>query len=248
MFDFINSPWAFGSITVVASALCFIIWKAGTITIAKLGLTIGNSNKKEKLKSPHTNCPHSRDIMDLIHRTAEHFEKIQTLKTSILREQMRYYEEIEEELLGKLKHLFIKLLLEKTLEHEVLVEQKDYKNYILILKVISSDLKSYIRNCFSSNHYITYSIETQRDYIDKKRIVIIQKVTESLNEYWRGDTVKRSEIAKKNKENMREFEERVEDVFNRAFLISRETQDRIEKEIKEYEKYVSLTLGQNNDK
>ena len=61
---------------------------------------------------------------------------------------------------------------------EVLVEQKDYKNYILILKVISSDLKSYIRNCFSSNHYITYTIETQRDYIDKKRIVIIQKVTE----------------------------------------------------------------------
>ena len=46
--------------------------------------------------------------MDLVHRTAEHFEKIQTLKSSILREQMRYYEEIEEELLGKLKHLFIK--------------------------------------------------------------------------------------------------------------------------------------------
>lgn len=248
MFDFINSPWAFGSVTVVVLALCFIVWKAGTITIAKLGLTIGSGNKKEKLKPLHTNCPHSRDIMDLVHRTAEHFEKIQAMKNSIMKEQMRYYEEVEEELLGKLKHLFIKLLLEKTLEHEVLVEQKDYKNYILILKVISSDLKSYVRNCFSSNHYITYSIETQRDYIDKKRIVIIQKVTESLNEYWRGDTVKRSEIAKKNKENMREFEERIEDVFNRAFLITRETQDRIEKEIKEYEKYVSLVLGQNDNK
>ncbi|HZK26362.1 MAG TPA: hypothetical protein VFD00_02320, partial [Thermoclostridium sp.] len=43
------------------------------------------------------------------------------------------YEEIEEELLGKLKHLFIKILLDKTPENEVLVEQKDYKNYILIL-------------------------------------------------------------------------------------------------------------------
>ena len=244
MFDFLNSPWAFGSIVVVSTALCFVIWKAGSITIAKLGLTIGGSNKKEKLKSsPHANCPHSRDIMDLVHRTAEHFEKIQTLKSSILREQMRYYEEIEEELLGKLKHLFIKILLDKTPENEVLVEQKDYKNYILILKVISSDLKSYIRNCFSSNHYITYTIETQRDYIDKKRIVIIQKVTEALNEYWRGEIVKRSEIAKKNKENMREFEERVEDLFDRAFLISRETQDRIENEIKEYEDYISVILG-----
>jgi len=243
MFDFLNSPWAFGSIVVVSLALCFVIWKTGSITIAKLGLTIGGSNKKEKLKSsPHANCPHSRDIMDLVHRTAEHFEKIQTLKASILREQMRYYEEIEEELLGKLKHLFIKILLDKTPENEVLVEQKDYKNYILILKVISSDLKSYVRNCFSSNHYITYTIETQRDYIDKKRIVIIQKVTEALNEYWRGEIVKRSEIAKKNKENMREFEERIEDLFDKAFLISRETQDRIEKEIKEYEDYISIIL------
>lgn len=248
MFDFINSPWALGSITVIALALCFIVWKAGSITIAKLGLTIGGSNKKEKLKSPHANCPHSRDIMDLVHRTTEHFEKIQTLKNSIIKEQMRYYEEIEEELLGKLKHLFVKILLEKTPEHEVLVEQKDYKNYILILKAISSDLKSYIRNCFSSNHYITYTIETQRDYIDKKRVVIIQKVTEFLNECWRGDIVKRNEIAKKNKENMREFEERIEDIFNKAFLITRETQGRVEKEIKEYEKYVSLILGQGDVK
>ena len=42
---------------------------------------------------------------------------------------------------------------------------------------------------------------------------------------------------------MREFEERIEDIFNRAFLISRETQGRIENEIKEYEDYVSIILG-----
>ena len=64
-----------------------------------------------------------------------------------------------------------------------------------------------------------------------------------MNEYWRGEIVKRSEIAKKNKENMREFEERIEDLFDRAFLISRETQDRIENEIKEYEDYISVILG-----
>ena len=51
------NSWAFGSIVVIALALCFVIWKAGSITIAKLGLTIGGSNKKEKLKSPHANCP-----------------------------------------------------------------------------------------------------------------------------------------------------------------------------------------------
>ena len=243
MFDFLNSPWAFGSIVVVSTALCFIIWKAGSITIAKLGLTIGGSNKKEKLKPPHTNCPHSRDIMDLIHRTAEHYEKIQALKNSIVREQMRYYEEIEEEVAGDLKRIFIKLLSQKLGDNEPFVESDDYKTYALILKVIGADLKSYIRNCFSTNHYITYTIERQNDYVDKKKTVVVQKVTETLNVYWRGNVITRSELYKTNKEHIRDYEDRVEDIFNRAFLITREMYERIEHEEKTYQKYIESIVG-----
>ena len=244
MFDFLNSPWVFGSVVVVSIALCFVIWKAGSITIAKLGLTIGGSNKKEKLKSsPHANCPHSRDIMDLIHRTAEHYEKIQYLKNSIVKEQMRYYEEIEEEVAGDLKRIFIKLLSQKLGDNKHFVESDDYKMYVLILKVIGADLKSYIRNCFSTNHYITYTIEGQNDYVDKKKTVVVQKVTEALNVYWRGNAITRSELYKANKDHIRDFEDRIKELFNRAFLITRETYNRIENEEKTYQKYIEGIVG-----
>jgi len=243
MFDFINSPWVFGSITIISLALCFIIWKAGSITVAKLGLTIGNK-KQDRKTSPHANCPHSRDIMDLIHRTAEHYEKIQVLKNSIIREQMRYYEEIEEEVTGDLKRIFIKLLSQKLGDNEPFVESDDYKTYVLILKVIGTDLKSYIRNCFSTNHYITYTIEGQNDYVNKKKTVVVQKVTEVLNIYWRGSAISRSEIYKANKEHMRDFEDRIEELFNRAFLITRSTYSRIEEMEKEYQKYIKSVVGE----
>lgn len=243
MLENLNSPWVFGSILSMSVAVCFLIWKAGVIVIEKLGITIGQKNKNT-IKSPHANCPHSRDIMDIIHRTAEHYEKIQAMKNSIIREQMRYYEEIEEEVAGELKRIFIKLLSSKRDSNEPLVDCEDYKMYVLILRVIGFELKSYIRNCFTSNHYITYTIEGQNDYVDKKKNIIIQKVTEALNIYWRGSVVSRVEIYKANKEHIKSFEDRVEEMFHRAFLITRETYERIEREEKTYQDYIRFIIGE----
>ena len=242
MLEHLNSPWAFGSVLAISLALCFIIWKAGTITFAKLGLTIGSSSKSVK-KSPHANCPHSRDIMEIIHRTAEHYEKIQLMKNGIMKEQMRYYEEVEEEVLGLMKKIFIDMLIKKIPGDDTFIEHKDYKNYVLIIKVIASDLKSYVRNCFSMNHYTTYTIETQNDYVEKKKCVLIQKVTEALNDYWRGSSITRQEIFKANKENIRKFENQIEVIFNRAFSEARGVYARIEKEQKEYQSYIDFMIG-----
>lgn len=244
MLENLNSPWVFGSIVSISLAISFIVWRAGTIVIEKLGITIGSKNKVKT--SHHSKCPHSRDIMEIIHRTAEHYEKIQAMKNSIMKEQMRYYEEIEEEVLGLFKKIFIKLLSEKTPDEMQFINNNDYKNYILILKVIAADLKSYVRNCFSANHYITYTIESQNDYVDKKKNALSQKTTEMLNDYWRGEKVSRSEIYKANKEYIKLFENQVEDIFNRAFLITRETYERIEYEEKIYQKYIEDMVG-NND-
>lgn len=242
MLENLNSPWVFGSILSVSIAACFLIWKAGVIVIEKLGITIGQKNKNVT-KSPHANCPHSRDIMDIIHRTAEHYEKIQVMKNSIIREQMRYYEEIEEEAAGDLKRIFIKLLSSKMNNNEPLVDCEDYKMYVLILRVIGFELKSYIRNCFASNHYVTYTIEGQNDYVDKKKNIIIQKVIELLNIYWRGSVISRAEIYKANKEHVKGFGDRVEEMFHRAFLITRETHEKIEREEKIYKDYIDFTIG-----
>lgn len=238
--EFLSTPWGFGSILVISLAIIIIIWRVGYIAYGEL--TIGSKEKKKK-QSPHSICPHSKDIMDIIHRTTEYYERVQGLKSSIIEEQMRYYEEVEEEVSGTLKHIFTKLIIDKLEPNAPFMEHGDYKYYTLILRVISAEIKSYIRGCFKSNHYITYDIEAQREYVDKKKVILTQKITESLNDYWRGSVVARHEIYKKNKEYEEQFEKNIEDIFNRAFLITRTTYERIEKVEKEYEQYVENTIG-----
>ena len=240
MLESLDSPWIFGSITVIIIGLCFIAIKVGSIVVDKNGLSIGKSKTK---KSPHASCPHSKDIMDLVHRTADHYEKIQNLKNSIIKEQMRYYEEIAEETIGKIKHNFTKLLVAKLDDNEQFINHDDYIYFSLLIKVIFSELKSYVRNCFSSNHYNTYTIELQQDYIDKKTVVILQKAVDSLNDCWRGSLITRTSLYEDYKLNIDFFEQQIQAVFNRAFLITRDIYSQIEVKEKQYNDYIIEVVG-----
>lgn len=244
MFESLNSPWVFGSVVAICICLSIAFFRFGSIAIKKFGLTA--SNNPTKKQSPHARCPHSKDIMELVHRTADHYEKIQKLKNSIIREQMRYYEEIEEETIGKIKHSFTKLLLDQLPENEQFINHDDYVYFSLLIKVIFSELKSYIRNCFAGNHYITYTIELQRDYIDKKTIVILQKAIETLNDCWRGSIITRSMLYDSYKSNIKFYEDQIEAIFNRAFLITRDTYALIERNEKEYQQYIADVIGKED--
>jgi len=245
MFEFLNSPWSFASIAILCLTLIFVISKVGYIAVAKLGLTIGKQDRIKK--SPHSSCPHSKDIMDIIHRTTEFYEKIHIMKSSVIEEQMRYYEEVEEEIMGSGKNVFLKNLLVKLSREEPFINHEDYSHYFLVLKIISFEIKSYVRSCFKSNHYITYDIEAQRDYVEKKVTVIVQKITELLNLYWRGKLISRNDLHDINKELRGKLENSIEDVFNRAFLITRNTQERIEKAEKDYQQYVTFVVGEKSE-
>ena len=240
MLESLDSPWIFGSITVIIIGLCFLAIKVGSIVVDKNGLSIGKSKIK---KSPHASCPHSKDIMDLVHRTADHYEKIQNLKNSIIKEQMRYYEEIAEETIGKIKHNFTKLLVAKLDDNEQFINHDDYIYFSLLIKVIFSELKSYVRNCFSSNHYNTYTIELQQDYIDKKTVVILQKAVDSLNDCWRGSLITRTMLYEDYKLNIDFFKEQIQTIFNRAFLITRDIYSQIEVREKQYNDYIIEVVG-----
>jgi len=242
--DFLKTPWGFGSVTVVTAGLCFILYRVGYIAFGKFQ---AGRKEKEKEISPHASCPHSKDIMDIIHRTADHYEKVQNLKSSIIKEQMRYYEEIEEEVLGHLKHIFTKLISNKLSNNEQFITHSDYGYYMLILKVIFSDLKSYVRNLFLVNHYITYSIEDQQDYIEKKKTIIVQKISESINDYWRGSLITCTEIYEKNKEQLSFFESQIKDVFNRAFFTAREVNTAIIKMEESYQNYIDSIVGVSDE-
>lgn len=181
--------------------------------------------------------------MELIHRTTEYMEKRQETKLQLLEDQMRFYEETEEEIMGFLRKIFIGILFDKLEGVDSYIQHPEYAAYMVTLKAIASDIKSYIRTCFKVNHYAEANPEVQRVYVKKKTDTTIQKVTEALNTYWRGSVVTRANLYDKHQEHMPKFEEYVNDIFNRAFVLARESDEKIKKMETEYKGYVNYTLG-----
>lgn len=240
--EFLSTPWGFGSIVVSAITLLTVVWRVGYLSLSKAGILIGKNGTMKKA-SPHTTCPHARDIMELIHRTMEHVETRQELRMQLLESQMRFYEETEEEVLGLLKASYLSLMSDKNDAGISYVQHPEYTAYVMTLKAIASDVKVYIRGCFKTNHYAELDSEGQRLYIEKKEAVIFQKVTEALNLYWKGEVVTRGELYKANRLKLEEYSEYVYDIFNKAFSLARETSERLDKMEFEYSTFIEGTLG-----
>jgi hypothetical protein len=239
--DFLSTPWGFGSVAIAAVSLLLIVWRVGTVSLSKAGFHIGKYSSVKV--SPHATCPHAGDIMELIHRTTEYMEKRQEMKLQLLEDQMRFYEETEEEIIGFLSKLFIGLLFDKLEGIDTYIQHPEYSAYMVTLKAIAADIKSYVRSCFKGNHYAEATPEVQRVYVNKKKDVTIQKVTDALNMYWRGSIVTRANLYDKHQENMPKFEGYVSDIFNKAFTLARESDGKLQKMEEAYKGYVNYTLG-----
>lgn len=250
--QFLTNPWAFGSIAFICVALVLVLLiifhgKEGSETVLnKEGFRVINGKRKKEISSPHSACPHARDIMEIVHRTLEYSEKRQELKNSIIEEQMKFYEEVEEEAKSLMRNIFIKLLSGKLDNETSFIHNDEYASYVITLRALFSDLKVYTKNFFKSNHYAYMAAEEQIEYIEKKKFLILQKGSEALNSYWVGNLVPIDTVYKANQTYKKEFEELVGKVFNRAFLISRETYNRIEKLEREYSEYIEKTVGSNS--
>ena len=243
----ISSPWGFGSVIAIVLGTIFVLWQiGGYIDISTSGIKIGKKDKEKRKTSPHSTCPHARDIMEVVRRTIEYSEKRQELKNSLIEEQMRFYEETEEEVIGLLKNVFIKALAKKLNDNISYAQNNEYSNYVITLKAIFIDIKSYVKTCFKSNHYAYMSAENQLTYMEKKKTILSQKLSESLNIYWRGEIISRAELYKFNSEKAHVLEGYAEEVFNRAFLLSRETYARIERLEEGYQEYISSIVGTDN--
>lgn len=239
--EFLSTPWGFASIAFVATAVVAIVYRVGFMSFSKGNILVGRGDIKKV--SPHSTCPHAKDIMELVHRTTEHMEHRQELKTLLIEEQMRFYEETEEEVLGLLRKLYLSLLADRLSGDTSYAQHPEYTSYIVTLKAIAAEIKSYIRGCFKANHYAGRTVEEQKLYIDKKKIVIVQKITELLNLYWRGTVVSRSDIYKAHEGVMGELEEYIETIFNESFTLARNTAAKIEQLEESYNTYLVNTLG-----
>ena len=240
--EFLATPWGFGSVSIAAITLLLIVWRVGTISLSKAGFHIGPKGQPVKV-SPHSVCPHAGDIMTLIHRTTEYLEKKQEIKQQLLEEQMRFYEETEEEIMGYLKKLFLKLLFARAESGSSSVQHPEYMAYAVTLKAVAAELKPYVRNCFKANHFAELAPEDQKKYIIKRREVVIQKTTELLNLYWRGVVVSRADMYGIHSDNIGTLEGYIEEVFDRAFSLARDHTRKIEEMDRSYHLYIANTLG-----
>jgi len=180
----IASPWGFGSILSICLLVAFVTLKSGFLKFSKQGIEIGKINRKKV--SPHTSCPYSRDIMEIIHRTLEHSEKRFLIKSDLLENQMIYYEEVDENLQSEFKRIFLEVIAKNLKGFDSYVQHPEYHSYVVTIKSVSYEVKGYIRSCFRANHYASLSVDEQLNYTEKKINTLIQKVTELLNLYWRG--------------------------------------------------------------
>jgi hypothetical protein len=242
--EMLATPWGFASISVISMALIVIIWRVGYLSLSKAGILIGKSSLPKV--SPHAKCPYAGDIVELIYRTTEYIESRQERKNILLEEQMRFYEETAEEIQGTMKYLFLSILSKKLEGVDSYVQHPEYTAYTVTLMAIAVEIKSYVRTAFKANHYAELSMEEQIAYIDKKCGVVMQKVTEGLNVYWRGRLVTRPELYAIHKENMPILEESVNTIFNRAFKLARTTYADLDAMEKDYSAYIKYTLGKED--
>lgn len=243
--EFLNllaSPWGFGSILSICLLIAFVILRSGFLKLSKQGIEVGKISRKKV--SPHASCPYSRDIMEIIHRTLDYSEKRTQLKTELIENQMRFYEESEEEIQNELKKIFLEILTNKLKDIDSYVQHPEYNSYVITIKAISYDIKSYIRSCFRTNHYATLSVEEQLAYTEKKINIIIQKTAELLNLYWRGSIVSRLDIKQANMNKIHLFQDMLEEVFNRAFLLARENNKQLEEMEQSYKMYLESIVGE----
>lgn len=148
----------------------------------------------------HASCPHVGDILSIIARTTEFVETRHRIPVDVIEKQMKYYEEKEVEITGYFLRIFIKELDSYLPQGTEIVQHQEYLAYSATLLAVGRVVKDYIRTVMRQNHFAELEGD---DWIDKKvryRTMVLEKATELLNVYWRGEIVPRWVLYKINHE------------------------------------------------
>lgn len=254
----IQTVWGFLSVFVVCSAavsIVFMILRFARLRTKWFSLNVdrqqasgeGSEDDQKTVsttKSPrHYGCPHADDLLEVSKRTAELDVRRESIKRQVYAEQLKYANEKIDEAIAHMQRIVIKLINEKT--HGVIpfVQHPDYTTFKAIAKGLVHDVRAYLSYRFTENHYAFYTAQAQLDYVDERRTKITQMVTDLLNDYWCCQSVTRAELYDNNKEKRAEYDEIITSIFNEAFRIARDGQERIETAESEYASFMTNLSG-----
>lgn len=187
-------------------------------------------NGKKKPKPCHATCPHVGDVMQVIANTTALAEERNQIKFDVVENQMKYFEELELEMRGEYQRVFINLLDELCPGIEV-AQHPEYLSYVATLGVVGRELRDWYRTVMRQNHLALMTPQEWLDYKARKCLVVTQRGTDLLNQYWRGKTVTRAALYKRNNSDV--VKSRLEEAVNGAFEAARQESVNAEKKIAE---------------
>lgn len=159
----------------------------------KLSFRPRGKDKKKDLPC-HATCIHVGDIMSVIARTSEYVETKSSAPNLLIEIQMRYFEEKELELQGRMQKVFISAVADKLKVHDGVIGLPDYKTYQLILAEIRQATTDYYRVAMRQNHIAELVGDEWFAFKNRRKTAIIQMVTDLFNDLWFGTILTREEL------------------------------------------------------
>ena len=231
-------------ITVIAAISVAVITVVRKIKVTRIGpMEMGKEGKQH---TAHYTCIHAKDILDVLHRQAEVLNEIRDLRAALIPTQMRRIDAIVMESKGILQKTFVSILQDKLDEEfpgQYAIDTRDYQLFRMSLSTIEVVVKDFYKACFQANHLAQKTESDFKDYISYCSAQIIQTVTDSLNDLYRGDVLKRSLLYKENQKIIPELKDKIEEGYMYAREITIDMEKQIKDKSESFDRYFSRVFG-----
>lgn len=237
IFDWLaNFPFTLQVIIVnlmmIGFLLALYIIVRGGLNIRKgLGVfEIGFGLHPKDKKNPHAGCPYSHDAVLKVKEIIELFlVRLEIKYQDCVKEQMMYIEQCLPQLIGKIKSHFLQLLRDKKGKGAMLVGTPAEKAYDLMLKDLSTMIKSKYRFYVRENHFTEKTESEFKLYVGVRVESIIQATTDILDDtYFMLEGITREELYDWNKAIENAIKLDMIEIFSECKRISFEKQKAIQ--------------------
>lgn len=172
-----------------------------SITIGKVSASFGGSNGNGEKKSPHANCPHSKDIVIFLQKQRDNQRKAdKTEFIYIPRDMMNFAEDFIDTVIAKMLTIYYKILKEKHGSKIDLVASPEVHKYEMAVCRAKIDILKEVRRMVRDNGFIEKHNAGKFDEYKKTKIQnLISIMTDSLNRYYVCDNPSREEVYDRNR-------------------------------------------------
>lgn len=230
------------SVTLVLLAIFFAGVLSSIIRKNKIGFSFKGLNVKSSEDDldgngkGHSHCIRSRDFT-LVSKVSflAAKEMFQVERFDTIAEQMSYTEQAIAEMRKEMRSKYLVILKEaKGMDTpDGLLATHEAGDYLVILRVLTSELKDALRSIFQENHLADMTDIEFEDYIQRRVAYLNDMVTELLDDIYPRDVVpSRERLFAANREISREIDDLFESTLRRGRFIAIEKRN-IAKKIEE---------------